>query len=151
MNARFMRKGMGAHDRFPNGDRTTCRSSPNCRKSRQLRKLHVAASPMETIQARSNFFKSCIAGALSQAEYTNAGMSCPPSNCRKRIRRGQTKIIVAMELQLDSSRTAKLGEYIVNRKRLHVAERVRITEAMSTCACGCFHGDEQKVHVGATG
>jgi hypothetical protein len=63
---------------------------------------------MEAIQAGRNFFKSSIAGALSQSEYTNAGMSCSPSNCRKRIRSGQTKVIVAMELQLDAGRAAKL-------------------------------------------
>ena len=126
-----MREGIGANDRFPNGYRSACRSGDNFSKSRQLRKIHIAAGTMETIQARSNFFESRIAGALSQAEYTNAGMSCSPSNCRKRIRRGQTQIVVTMELQLDAGRMAKLRECLVNRKWLHVAERVRITEAVS--------------------
>jgi hypothetical protein len=60
-----MREGIGANDRFSNWNRTARRSGHNFSESRQLRKIHVAASPMETIQARSNFFKSCIAGALS--------------------------------------------------------------------------------------
>src|ERR1035441_8604987 len=112
-----MREGIGANDRFPNRNGTACCSGNDFSKSRQLCKIHVAASLMETIQARSNFFKSSIAGALSQAEYTNAGMSCPPSNCRKRIRRGQTKIIVAMELQLNAGRTTKLGESVVKDRK----------------------------------
>ena len=99
-------------------------------------------------ERRGNFLKGRIAGTLAETEHAYACMRRAPTHSRKRIRRCQPEIVVAVEFELKIALGAELAEDIVGLEWIEHAERIRKAETMRAGLRRSIEHTLQKTQIG---